>query len=662
MPDIVTTDVLRDQLNALGYDDSLIERRWSPVELATGEPALLTPILTAFWDAPHDQFRSAIAVAFDGLPGDVAAAANCHVLMCRGDQAELWLLRPSGLRCADKVMLSGSAIADMLRDHGKELKRERVAADKIETRLQPCALRDGNCDRRAGVAAMQSVVADVEREWADKTDEWARWLLCVLMLRIGGDREWWPQRHAEQLTPAGVVFTGIGALGADVVTGRVGIKAAEGMAKTAWEALEPLCFRTTDVLLAVRPAIDDLLVKALPAAERAASPSFAWDVACSLPLSERTRVFDPCVGTGDFLLAAGHAAWHSHMRERRRTDFKPFETIAGADASPLAVDAARLLMLSAFDTPGATATGAWRIDVAAPSHALDGLAPDDTHYALYAPRYSVLDECLAKAATMRSVAVAGVLPKDTLSSQAFRERVGADFQLETAWHLARPTIDRNAAVMLWRPRTKSVGIWKQADIDGRVATVGYTRVVDAKDPTLPEHPFVEFMKRVLQGPTSFAEAEAAGLVRAAVLCSDSVLKSLYREFCDRDFKNPPLPAMAALETLEKNAGQNTAWDDQKLVCDAYGLTLPETTAALAMAHLLGWQPPNGASRIEQLMASIVVDEAKVKSLREQYKAAGNDIERERLYMETLRESQRADHIAFENERGSVSITKRHVLA
>ena len=505
---MLTTHALQQavgrHLHGVGYDQSLIQTDWTPREVVRGGTPVSVPLM-AFWGKPFDQFRSAIAVTPKNgtSPNELAKRTVSHVLMCEEDVAELWLLDADDLKCESRVPLSQlEGLFAACRDR---IERNNVAETKIRLRQYALYEADPKGDAFGQWAVRPSIdqagsqlgrlIAAAKRQWSDKNDKkqanWARWLFRVLTLRVGLDRGW-------------SVASGLGredvsdfvARAADYPTAwhRTALSARHriDITEKALGDLQHFDFSTVDPLF-VSKAVEAASLKHIRShIDLFPTPKpLAWDMVASIPLTEEVGIYDATAGTGTFLVAAGHSVWANAVGATADLpDLR--QGLHGADSSPLSADLAHIALDLAF---GYKEGPTWAVNHMGARQAVAALSPDREWLLVGNPPWAVHGSSGNEASEIMSHYVdalakrkcgwiAIILPRTVLTSRRqrdrqMREKIAANFQLESAWELSFGSIPGGRAqatsIVLSRGRAKTTTVWKQLDGNGVVNTTGYSR-------------------------------------------------------------------------------------------------------------------------------------------------------------------------------------------
>ena len=500
---MLTGDALQTvdrHLQGVGYAPSLLERDWTPRDVVHGETPVRVPLM-AFWGKPFDQFRSAIAVMPKNgtLPSELARRTVSHVLMCEEDAAELWLLDAAALKYESRVPLS--QLEGLFTACRGKIEPNNVAKTKIRLRQYALYEADPNGEAfgqwavkpnidQAG-SRLERLLKDTKPQSGAAKPTWARWLFRVLTLRVGLDKGW---PVASDLSPERV---------SDFVE-----RAAEYPMR--WHRGPPdhqLCVDITERVLSDLQhfdfkTVDPLFVsKAVGAASLKEIRSdidlfptpkpFAWDMMDSIPLTDEFGICDATAGTGTFLVAAGHSVWTNAVGATADLpDLR--QRLQGSDSSAFSTDIAHMALDLAFGYEQSPMWAVKHIDAKQATAAL----PHDREWLLVGnPPWAAHGSSRNKAAEIMSYYVealaarrrgwiAIILPRTVFtgrsrSDQKMREKISANFQIESAWELPYGTIPggnaQATAVVLSRGNTTTTTVWKQLDTEGVVNTVGYNR-------------------------------------------------------------------------------------------------------------------------------------------------------------------------------------------
>ena len=217
---------------------------------------------------------------------------------------------------------------------------------------------------------------------------------------------------------------------------------------------------------------------------------YAWDMMASIPLREGMRIYDPTVGTGTFLVAAGHAFW---TRWSSENDVLPKirNSLHGTDESSLSTDLAHITLDLAFgwDNMG------WKIaeeraDVAVSklSHehewVLMGNLPWSGRGRSQNQAAKILASYIDVLSKRDSGWIATIVPRSVWTSRdstgdELRKSIDSNFQIESAWELPREAIRgghaQAIATVLSRGLPATTTVWNRHGFKkGIIHTIGYS--------------------------------------------------------------------------------------------------------------------------------------------------------------------------------------------
>ena len=391
-------------------------------------------------------------------------------------------------------------IGYLFRRNAENLERANVAKQKL--RLRQYTLYETDPQGRAfGDWAVRPTIDHANKVFSSLVkrvsllvprplpiDDHIRWLFRLLTLRVGKDRGW---SVASDLDRRGIsafcqrANTYPTPWLADQLPSEVGEQIAEDVLDT----LESLNFESIDPILIVKafriPALRSLRkrINLFPTPR-----PYAWDMMSSIPLHAGMAVCDPTVGTGTFLVAAGHALWSgSGMDDGQLSPLR--QVLHGADSSALSVDFARIALDLAF---GWDETG-WRIEAAPASTTISNLSHEKEWVIVGNPPWqgqgrsqNVAGEILSDYVDAISERPAGwiatIVPRTVWTSrstygESLRKRVAERYQVESVWELPWDAITggRTQAIasVISRGSPSAVTTWKRVGSDGVVHRVGY---------------------------------------------------------------------------------------------------------------------------------------------------------------------------------------------
>ena len=501
----IAIGTVRDSLEHLGYVGDLIQTNWTSRDIFKTEPAAALPLM-AFWDRPFDQFRSALAVAErNGMPAEeyatqIASRTVSHVLLCDDESAELWFLDRHKIVLKERV--SANRISALMQDHGQELERGNVAVQKIHLRqyalyeTDPNNLSFGEWAVRPTIEQASKVFTGLVRKVSRIVDEHpltidqARWVFRLLTLRVGKDRGWAIASDLEREAVSGFAdraesYPERWPQAYNSVSESIRLKVSECVLET----LQPLDFSSVDPIWVIKafgiPALRPLRagIDLFPTPR-----PYAWDMVASIPLHPDMGVFDPTVGTGTFLVAAGHALW-SRSASSDSALPRLREALHGADHSSFAVDLAHISLDLAF---GWDESG-WRIKEEPTDAAVSKLSEDQEWALVGNPPWSaagrseneagrILSAYVDALAGRKTGWIATIVPRSVWTNRSshgrsLRERVASSFQVESVCELPWGAIHggraQAIASVISRGQPASPTVWKRLDGNGVVHTIGY---------------------------------------------------------------------------------------------------------------------------------------------------------------------------------------------
>lgn len=500
-------------LREFDYRDSLIQPDWSLRRIDDGKTDLTIPYM-AFWNQPFDVFHTALAVVYqNGVPApDIAARTASHVLLCtQKNTVELWLFdEQKGVRPAQSV--ERQHVRTLIAKFKERLRPKVVAKEKIRWRQYALYEADPNGNAFQGWSVQPSIaetdqtlkkmIRDVVPipnntnvpidEGANLLRDRARWLFRLLSLRVGKDRGWGIASHlargdATDFAEHAMLYPVQWQPDASLL----GISERTGISESVLSRLENFNFSTVDPLF-IAKAVSARPLKGLRL-ETDLFPTprpFAWDMMDTIPLHHGMCVCDPTVGTGTFLIAAGHALWdRANIGDGELPDLG--EVLRGGDRSEFSVDLARIALDLAFGWRDA----GWNVSVADAGRTLEEM-PIDRQWALvgnlpWAAKgkarnaAALVLERYVSAFSNRDAGWIGVItPRSVWTSVKqkdvhLRERIAKALQLESSWELPWATIvggrAQAVATVLSKGQPQTTTIWKQVDGRGMVHTVGYSQ-------------------------------------------------------------------------------------------------------------------------------------------------------------------------------------------
>ncbi len=505
-----SVEAIHRSLNELGYSNALIKKNWMPRTVIPGEDAPYLS-LTAFWGRPFDQFRSAVAVTEkNGIPTKnfakrIALRTLSHVLLCDDEEIELWLLDATDIR-QHKNRVPIDQIESLVNNYSRELDRSIVAEQKI--RLRQYALYEADPKGRSfgewavrpsidqASKELSRLVAEIMPKAANETsgehnNDKIRWLFRTLALRVGRDLEW---DVASDLGREAVSEFAERAKHYPRPWLRSSTKFDDterlAISERVLEKLIKFEFSTVDPIFVVKAFRSPALRRTRAAIDLFPTPRpYAWDMMASIPLREGMGICDPTVGTGTFLVAAGHALWSTWAS---KGDAMPNlrDWLYGTDHSSLSTDFARIALDLAF---GWDKIG-WQIDEERAETSVTRLSlerewvlvgnlPWDGKGKSRNKAAKMLDLYTEILAKRRSGWIATISPRSIWTNRspadiALRGRIASDFQIESVWELPWGAITggraQAVATVISRGQPITTTIWKRLDHKGIVHTIGYT--------------------------------------------------------------------------------------------------------------------------------------------------------------------------------------------
>ena len=512
-----------NSLTALGYTHDLIRTHWDSRDGIQPESIVPLPV-TAFWDRPFDRFRSALAVAeLNGIStrqraNEVVLQTVSHVLLCDDQVAELWLLDRDEITCKEKVPTE--KIPHLFRRYDEQLNRANVAKQKL--RLRQYALYESDSDGQSfgtwavrptiehASAVLNSLVKAVSGLGLAPTqiDDHVRWLFRVLTLRIGKDRDW---DVAGDLTRESVTdfLERAHVYPTPWMSKGVSNRMQTCIAEHVLETLQPMNFASIDPLLIIKAFNVPALTRLRRNNNLFPTPRpYAWDMMSSIPLHPGMAVLDPTVGTGTFLMAAGHALWtlwaSSDSALSRLRD-----SLYGADSSPFSCDFANMALDLAF---GWHEKG-WKVTQALATETVLDL-PVDREWAIVGnPPWNgrgrseneagkILSSYIDALSERPSGWIATIVPRTVWTNKSahgmsLRERAATNFQMEAVWELPWASIAggraQAIASVMSRGHHPSPTVWKRLDSEGVVHRIGYNLEHDRAAAPILESPDARYL-------------------------------------------------------------------------------------------------------------------------------------------------------------------------
>ena len=517
------TSTVVKSLTDLGYTQDLIRTHWDSRDGIQTGSAVPLPV-TAFWDRPFDRFRSALAVAeLNGLPtiqraNEIVLQTVSHVLLCDDQVAELWLLDRDEIRRRETVPTAD--LPHLFRRYDEQLSRASVAKQKL--RLRQYALYESDPDGQSfgtwavrptiehANAVLTSLVKAVSGLGLDpaQVDDHVRWLFRVLTLRVGKDRDW---DVASDLSRESVTdfleraYFYPSPWNSNSVSSRMQISIAEHVLET----LQPMNFASIDPLLIIKAFNVPALTRLRRNNNLFPTPRpYAWDMMSSIPLHPEMAVLDPTVGTGTFLVAAGHALWTLWASSDSALS-RLREALYGADSSPFSCDFANIALDLAF---GWHEEG-WKISQALATDTVLDLPSFQECAIVGNPPWNgsgrseneagkILSSYVDAISERSSGWIATIVPRTVWTNRSahgrsLRERAATNFQMEAVWELPWESISggraQAIASVMSRGHHPSATVWKRLDDEGVVHRIGYNTEHGRSDSPILESPDARYL-------------------------------------------------------------------------------------------------------------------------------------------------------------------------
>lgn len=504
-------EVFHRSLNEFGYSDEFIKTGWVPHSVLPEEDAPHLP-LTAFWGHPFDQFRSAVTVVKkNGIPAkdlakSIALRTLSHVLLYDDEEVELWLLGSRDIkRHENRVPINQTE--SLVESYSTELERSIVVDQKI--RLRQYALYEADPKGRSfgdwavrpsieqaseNLSRLVTTVMTNSRSNAssEKNKNMIRWLFRVIALRVGKDRDWGVASDLEreavsefakraELYPRPWPRTSTS----------LSINQRRSLSEFVLEALISFDFSTVDPIFIVKAFGSPALRRIRADIDLFPTPRpYAWDMMASIPLREGMGVCDPTVGTGTFLVAAGHAFWTRWALENDVL-LQIRNSLHGMDKSSLSTDLAHIALDLAF---GWSDMG-WQIaeeraDIAVPKLSrerewvLMGNLPWSGRGRSRNQAAEILGLYVDVLSKRDSGWIATIVPRSVWTSRdstgdALRKSIDSNFQIESAWELPWEAIRggraQAIATVLSRGQPATTTVWNRHGFNkGIIHTIGYS--------------------------------------------------------------------------------------------------------------------------------------------------------------------------------------------
>ena len=501
---------IHGSFNEFGYSDELIKRSWVPHSvLPEAEPPHLP--LTAFWGHPFDQFRSAVTVvekngvSTKDLAKGIALRTLSHVLLCDDEEIELWLLDSKDIKKHEN-QVPINQIESLVQRYSGDLKRSIVVSQKIRLRqyalyeADPKGQSFGEWAVRPSIeqasANLSKLVTKVVTHPGRGTSSEAsknviRWLFRVLALRVGKDRNWeiasdlgremiseFTKRAEDYPRPWPKIGTSLS------------IRERLSISECALETLSNFNFSTVDPIFIVKAFGSPALRRIRSDIDLFPTPRpYAWDMMASIPLREGMGIHDPTIGTGTFLVAAGHAFWTRYSSEE---DALPQirNSLHGTDKSSLSTDLSHITLDLAF---GWNKIG-WQVaeeqaDLAVPKLSrerewiLVGNLPWSGRGRSQNQAAKILALYVDTLSKRDSAWIATIVPRSVWTSRdstgdALRKSINSHFQIESAWELPWDAIKggraQAVATVLSRGQPPTTTVWNRQSHRGVIHTIGYS--------------------------------------------------------------------------------------------------------------------------------------------------------------------------------------------
>ena len=503
-------EAIHRSFNEFGYSDELIKRSWVPHSVLPEVERPHLP-LTAFWGHPFDQFRSAVTVVEkNGVPTKdlakgIALRTLSHVLLCDDEDIELWLLDSEDIKKHEN-RVPISQIESLVDRYGGNLERSIVVSQKIRLRqyalyeADPKGQSFGQWAVRPSIeqasANLSKLVAKVVTHPAPGASSEAsknviRWLFRVLALRVGKDRNWdiasdlgreavseFAKRAEDYPRPWPKIGTSLS------------INERSSISERVLETLNNFDFSTVDPIFIVKAFGSPALKQVRADIDLFPTPRpYAWDMMASIPLREGMGIHDPTIGTGTFLVAAGHAFW---ARCSSEDDVLPQirDSLHGTDKSSLSTDLSHITLDLAF---GWNNIG-WQITEERADLAVSKLSRKREWILVGNLPWSGRGRSQNQAAKILALYVdilskrdsgwiATIVPRSVWTSRdstgdALRKSINSNFQIESAWELPWDAIKggraQSIATVLSRGQPPTTTVWNRQSQKGVIHTIGYS--------------------------------------------------------------------------------------------------------------------------------------------------------------------------------------------
>lgn len=502
-------EVFHRSLNEFGYSDEFIKTGWIPHSVLPEEDAPHLP-LTAFWGHPFDQFRSAVTVVEkNGVPAKdlakrIALRTLSHVLLCDDEEVELWLLDSRDIkRHESRVPINQTE--SLVESYSKELERSIVVDQKIRLRqyalyeADPKGQSFGDWAVRPSIEQasknlsrlVTAVMANSSSSPSSK-ENMIRWLFRVLALRVGKDRDWGVASDLEREAVSEFTkraehyprsWPKIGT--------NLSIDERCSLSELVLEELINFDFSTVDPIFIVKAFGSPALRRMRAGIDLFPTPRpYAWDMMASIPLREGMGVCDPTVGTGTFLVAAGHAFW-TRWSSENDVLLQIRNSLHGTDKSSLSTDLTHIALDLAF---GWSDIG-WQIaeeraDIAVPKLSrerewvLMGNLPWSGRGRSPNQAAEILGLYVDVLSKRDSGWIATIVPRSVWTSRdstgdALRKSIDSNFQIESAWELSWEAIRggraQAIATVLSRGQPATTTVWNRHGFNkGVIHTIGYS--------------------------------------------------------------------------------------------------------------------------------------------------------------------------------------------
>ena len=500
-------EVFHRSLNEFGYSDEFIETGWVPHSVLPEEDAPHLP-LTAFWGHPFDQFRSAVTIVEkNGVPAkelakSIASRTLSHVLLCDDEEVELWLLDSRDIR-RHESRVPITQTESLVESYSKELERSIVVDQKI--RLRQYALYEADPKGRSfgdwavrpsieqaseNLSRLVTTVLANSSSTLSSEENMIRWLFRVLALRVGKDRHWGVASDLEREAVSEFAkraehyprpWPKIGA--------NFSIGERHSLSEDVLEALIKFDFSTVDPIFIVKAFGSPALRRIRAGIDLFPTPRpYAWDMMASIPLREGIGICDPTVGTGTFLVAAGHSFW-TRWSSENDVLLQIRNSLHGTDESSLSTDLAHIALDLAFgwsDMGWQIAEERADIAVRKLSHEREWVLMGNLPWSGRGRSQNQAAEILGLYVDVLSKRdsgwIATIVPRTVWTSRdktgnALRKSIDSNFQIESAWELPWEAIKggraQAIATVLSRGQPATTTVWNRHG-NGIVHTIGYS--------------------------------------------------------------------------------------------------------------------------------------------------------------------------------------------